>query len=118
MHALQGDRPDFQMTTDEAPQTRLNGDSVDHEERGSVTRWAEHERSHHRPERRINADRSLEARAWEPGGEFGDGAFAERASGGCRTEQGQGAKVKEGSQDQGRAEHNPPPLAAGPGARR
>jgi hypothetical protein len=113
MHALQGDRPNLQVTADEAPQTRLNGDSVDHEKRGPITGWAEHDRSHHEPECSIDAYRSLEARAWEPGGEFGDGAFVERASGGCRAEQRQDAKVKEGSQDQRRSERAPPPLGVG-----
>ena len=118
VHALQGDRPSLQVTADEAPQTRLNGDSVDHEKWRPITGWAEHDRSHHESERRIDAYRSLKVRAWEPGGELGDGTFAESASGGCRAEQRQDAKVKEGSQDQRRAERDPPPLGAGSGARR
>jgi hypothetical protein len=118
MHALQGDRPSLQVTADEAPQTRLNGDSVDHEERRPITRWAEHDRSHHESERSIDAYRSLEARAWEPGDELGDGAFAESASGGCRAEQRQDTKIKEGSQDRRRAERDPPPLGVPSGARR
>ena len=118
MHALQGDRPSLQVAADEAPQTRLNGDSVDHEKRGTVTGWVEHDRSQHKSERRIDADRSLDASTWEPGSEPGDGALAESASGGCRVEQRQDAKIKEGSQDQRRAERDPPPLGAGSGARR
>ena len=118
VHALQGDRPSLQVTDDEPPQTRLNGHSVDHEKRGPVTGWAEHDRSHHESERSIDADRSLKARAWEPGGELGDGALAERASDGCGAEQRLDAKIKRGSQDQRRAERDPPPLGAGSSARR
>ena len=118
VHALQGDRPSLQVTSDEAPQARLNGDSVDHEERRPITRWVEHDRSHHESERRIDAYCSLEARAWEPGGEFDDGAFPESASDRCGVQQRQDTKIKEGSQDQRRAERDPPPLGAGSGARR
>jgi hypothetical protein len=118
VHALQGDRPSLQVTENEAPQTRLHGDSVDYEERRPITGWAEHDRSHHEPERSIDAYHALEARAWETGGEFGDGAFPEGAPGGCRAEQRQDAKINEGSQDQGRTEREPPPLGAGSSARR
>jgi hypothetical protein len=79
MHALQGDHPNLQMTADEAPQARLNGDSVDHEERRPITGGGEHNRSHHESERSINAYHTFEARAWEPGGELDDGAFPESA---------------------------------------
>jgi hypothetical protein len=79
MHALQGDLPNLQMTADEAPQARLNGDSVDHEERRFTAGWVEHDRSHDESEHSINAYHTLEARAWEPGGELDDGAFPERA---------------------------------------
>ena len=116
MHALQGDRPSLQVTADEAPQTRLNGDSIDHEDRRPVTGWAEHDRSHHKSERSIDAYRTLEASAWEPGGELGDGAFAKSASGRSRAEQRQDTKIKEGSQNRCRAERDPPPPGVGPGA--
>jgi len=106
------------VTADEAPQTRLNGDSVDHEERRPITGQAEHDRPHHESERSIDAYRSLEASAWEPGDELGDGAFAESASGRCRAEQRQDTKIEEGSQDRRRAERDPPPLGAGSGDRR
>ena len=118
MHALQGDRPGLQVTDQEAPQTRLNGDPVDHEERRPVIGRAEHDRSHHESERGIDAHHSLEVGGWEAGGEFGDGAFAEGASGGSRAEQRQDAKVQEGAQDQRRAERDPPPLGAGSSTRR
>src|ERR1035438_6558326 len=36
VHALQGDPPSLQVTDEEPPQTRLNGDSVDHEKRGPI----------------------------------------------------------------------------------
>jgi hypothetical protein len=117
-HALQGDRPGLQVTADEAPQARLNDDSIDHEKRRPITRWAEHDRSHHESERSIDVYRSLEASAWEPGGELGDGTFVERASGGCRAEQRQDTKVKEGPQHRRRAERDPLPLGAGSDARR
>jgi hypothetical protein len=85
----------------------LNGDSVDHEERRPITGWAEHDRSHHESEGSIDAYHSLEVSAWEPNGEFCDGALAEGASGGRRAEQRQDAKIKAGAQDQRRAERDP-----------
>jgi hypothetical protein len=79
VHALQGDRPSLQVTADEAPQTRLNGDSVDHEERRPTTGWVEHDRSHDDSEHSIHAYRSLEACAGESGSQLGDSAFPESA---------------------------------------
>jgi hypothetical protein len=79
VHALQCDRASLQVTSDETPQTWLNGDSVDHKERRPIPGWAEHDRSHHESERSIDGYRSLDARTWEPGGELGDGAFAQSA---------------------------------------
>jgi hypothetical protein len=113
VNALQGDHPSLQVTDDEAPQTRLNGDPVDHKKGRRITGWAEHDRPHHESERSIDADLTLKASAWEPGGEFSDGAFAERPPDGCGAEQHQGAKVKEGHQDQRRSQRDPPPLGSG-----
>ena len=111
VHALQGDHPGLQVTDDEPPPTRLNGHSVDPEQRRPVTKRVEQDRSQHQPERSINADGSLEASAWEPGGELGDGTFPKRASDGRGAEQHQGTKVHE-AQDQHCSERDPPPLGA------
>jgi hypothetical protein len=110
---LEGDHPSLQVTADEAPQTRLNGDPVDQEQRVPITGWAEHDRPQHESERSIDEDRSFETGAWEPGGEFGHGTFAESVPDRCSAEQRLGPKVKEGSQGQRRAGRDPPPLDAG-----
>jgi len=115
VQALQGDGSSLQVTEEEAPQPRLYGDPVDHEERRSGTGWADHNRSRHDSEGRIDANHSLEVSGRE-GGEFGDGAFPEDASAGCGAEQRQDAKIKQGPQDQRRAQRDPPPM--GPGAGR
>jgi len=83
VHTLQGDRPGFQVTGKEAPQTRPNRDPVDHEERRRITGRADYDRSHHEAERGIDASHPLDAGAGEAGGESGHGAFVEGAPGGC-----------------------------------
>jgi hypothetical protein len=116
LYALQGDHPGLQMTEDEPPQTRLNGHSVNHEQRGRIPGWTEQNWTHHESECRIYADRSLKVRVWESDGEFGDGTLAKRVSDGSRAKQRQEKKVKEDSQDQDGAECEPSP--PGPRAHR
>lgn len=112
VHALQGDRPSFQVAGDKPPQTRSNRDPIDHEKRRPPAGRVEHDGPHHEPEGGIDADGSFEAGTWKPGGELCNGAFAERSPDGCGTEQRQGAQIQ-GSQDQRRADCDSPPPAAG-----
>ncbi len=109
---MKGDPSSLQVTSDQAPKTELNGDSVNHEERRPLPGRAEHDPSHDESERSIDTYRSLEASAWEPGDKRGDDAFAESTLGGCRAEQRQGTKIKEDPQDQRPTGRNPPPLGA------
>ncbi|GLH74119.1 hypothetical protein GETHLI_26210 [Geothrix limicola] len=113
VHPLQPDRPRLQATGEESPQTRLNGDPVDPEERHPIPGRIEHDGAHHEPERSIDADRSLEASARNPGCEPGDGAFVEGPPDRCRLEQREDAKVKEDTQHQPISARDPSPLEAG-----
>jgi hypothetical protein len=97
VHTLKSDRSGLQVAAHQTPQARLDGDSIDLEQRGLDTGLAQHNRPHHESKRSIKADLPLEASAWESGGEFRDSAFAERASDRCREKQRKGAKVKDGS---------------------
>jgi hypothetical protein len=72
----------------------LNDHTINHEEGRPITGWTEHDWSHHEPEGSIDAYRSLQASAWEPSDELGDGAFTESTLAGCRTEQRQDTKIE------------------------
>jgi len=117
VHPVQGDLPSLQVTDQEAPPARLDGDPVDHEERRASAGWVEHDRSQHEPEPGIDAHCALEAGAREPGGQCRDGPFAEGTLGGGGAEQRQEANIKADAQEEGRAEPKPPP-GAHPGTRR
>ena len=112
VHAREGDDPRLQVTPEEAPQTGSNADPIDHQQWRAVLGRIDADRSQHQPERRIDADRALQAGGWQPGCELGDGTFVERAPDGGRAEQQLGAKVEDGSLEQHRADRDPPPLGA------